>query len=77
MVSYRYTKLHSQLSPFSCYRELHEILQCGGRNSHRSVEYVRALKARARERNSLSQQIGASFQFQYQFRFSYTIVEIC
>ena len=45
MVSYRYTKLHSQLSPFSCYRELHEILQCGGRNSHRSVEYVRALKA--------------------------------
>ena len=42
---YRYTKLHSQLSPFSCYWELHEILQCGGRNSHRSVEYVRALKA--------------------------------
>ena len=32
---YRYTQLHSQLSPFSCYRELYEILQCGGRNSHR------------------------------------------
>ena len=32
---YRHTKLHSQLFPFSCYRELYEILQCGGRNSHR------------------------------------------
>ena len=77
---YRYTKLHSQLSPFSCYRELHEILQCGGRNSHRSVEYVRALKGGRNCWNSLSQQIGASFQFQYQFRLSYKTcvnVEIC
>ena len=32
---YRYTKVHSQLFPFSCHWELHEILQCGGRNSHR------------------------------------------